>query len=59
MRSVSQEVTDLLHLRTVALQNFRVAFRTGGPAEEFQAEIHALEKRIREVETRERQTGDR
>ena len=51
---MTRELTNLLHLRTVAIRNFGVAFRSGGPVETFRAEVHALENRIREVETRER-----
>jgi hypothetical protein len=49
-RSIPQHLTDLLALRTEAYRQFRVAFRTGGPVDEIAAEIHELNRRIREVE---------
>ena len=49
---MTRELTDLLHLRTEAIRQFRIAFRTGGPAETFRAEIHELNRRIRAIEAR-------
>jgi hypothetical protein len=50
MRSIPQHLTDLLHLRTEAHRQFRVAFRTRGPTDDLAAEIHELNRRIQEVE---------
>ena len=47
---MTKQLTNLLALRTEALRQFRVAFRTNGPTEELRAEIHELNRRIREVE---------
>ena len=47
---MSRELTNLLHLRTVAIRNFGIAFRAGVNAEEFRDEIDALRNRIRVLE---------
>jgi polyhydroxyalkanoate synthesis regulator phasin len=49
-RSIPQHLTDLFHLRTEALRQWRVAFRTNGPTDELAAEIAALNRQIRQVE---------
>ena len=49
-----RELTDLLHLRTVALQNFRVAFRANDTraADGFRAEAWELQARIDDATAR-------
>jgi hypothetical protein len=49
-RSIPQHLTNLLALRTEAIRQFRVAFRTNGPTDELAAEIAALNRRIRQIE---------
>jgi hypothetical protein len=47
---MTKQLTNLLALRTEALRQFRVAFRTGGPTDDLAAEIHELNRRIRQIE---------
>jgi hypothetical protein len=50
MKAIPQYLTDLFHLRTEAIRQFRVAFRTNGPTDDLAAEIHELDRQIRQVE---------
>ena len=49
---MTKHLTELLTARTEAIRQFRIAFRNGGPADSFRAEIFELNRRIRDAEKR-------